>query len=75
VVRDQLVALLAQELSIDEKLFLLSVKELQPNWTLLGLDGVELLPAVQWKLQNLAQMPKNKHQLAIQKLKQVLNIE
>jgi predicted nucleotidyltransferase component of viral defense system len=75
VVRDQLVDLLARELSIDEKLFLLSVKELQPNWALLGIGGVELLPGVQWKLQNLAQMPKKKHQLATRKLKQVLNIE
>jgi predicted nucleotidyltransferase component of viral defense system len=75
VVRDRLVDLIAQELSIDEKHFLLSVKELRPDWALLGLDGVELLPGVQWKLQNLAQMPKNKHQLATRKLKQVLGID
>jgi hypothetical protein len=74
-VRDRLVALLVQEMSMDEKNFLLSVKELRPDWALLGLDGVELLPAVQWKLQNLVKMPKQKHLLAIQKLRQVLHIE
>jgi hypothetical protein len=68
------VDLIAQELSMDEKHFLLSVKELRPDWALLGLAGVESLPAVQWKLQNLAKMPKPKHKLAIQKLRHVLKI-
>jgi predicted nucleotidyltransferase component of viral defense system len=71
-VRDRLVDSLALELSTDERLFLLSFKELQPNWSLLGLTGVQLLPAVQWKLQNLAQMPQQKHLLALRKLRQVL---
>jgi predicted nucleotidyltransferase component of viral defense system len=73
-VRERLIDLLRQELSAKEKQFLLSVKELQPDWTLLGLAGVEQLPAVQWKLQNLAKMPKNKHKLAIAKLRQVLDL-
>jgi predicted nucleotidyltransferase component of viral defense system len=74
-VRDQLVDLLVQEMSMDEKYFLLSVKELRPDWTLLELVGVDSLPAVRWKLQNLTKMPKLKHRLAVEKLKQVLNIE
>jgi predicted nucleotidyltransferase component of viral defense system len=73
-VRDRLVDLIVQELSMDEKHFLLSVKEMRPDWALLGLAGVDSLPAVQWKLQNLVKMPKLKHLVAIQKLRQVLNI-
>jgi predicted nucleotidyltransferase component of viral defense system len=73
-VRERLIDLLHQELSIDEKRFLLSVKELEPDWTLLGVTGIEELPAVRWKLQNLAKMPKQKHKLAIEKLKEVLNL-
>jgi Nucleotidyl transferase AbiEii toxin, Type IV TA system len=73
-VRDRLVDLLTQELSTDERLCLLSIKELQPNWSLLGLTGVQLLPAVQWKLQNLAMMPPQKHLLAVRKLQQVLSL-
>jgi Nucleotidyl transferase AbiEii toxin, Type IV TA system len=65
---------LRQGLTIDEKRFLLSVKELEPDWTLLGVAGVEQLPAVRWKLQNLAKMPKQKHRLAIAKLKEVLDL-
>jgi hypothetical protein len=73
-VRERLIDLLRQGLSIDEKRFLLSVKELEPDWTLLGVTGVEELPAVRWKLQNLAKMPKPKHKLAVEKLKEVLNL-
>jgi predicted nucleotidyltransferase component of viral defense system len=74
VVRERLIDLLRLSLSIDEKRFLLSVKELEPDWTLLGVTGVEKLPAVRWKLQNLAKMPKSKHKLAIAKLKEVLDL-
>jgi predicted nucleotidyltransferase component of viral defense system len=74
VVRERLIDLLRLSLSIDEKRFLLSVKELEPDWTLLGVTGVEELPAVRWKLQNLAKMPKQKHKLAVAKLKEVLDL-
>ena len=73
-VRERLIDLLHQELSMEERLFLLSVKSCKPDWNLLGLTSVEHLPAVQWKLQNLARMPKPKHERALGKLKQVLNI-
>lgn len=73
-VRERLIDLLRQSLSIDEKRFLLSVKELEPDWTLLGLTGVEELPAVRWKLKNLAKMPKAKHRVAVAKLKKVLDV-
>jgi predicted nucleotidyltransferase component of viral defense system len=73
-VRERLIDLLRLSLSVDEKRFLLSVKELEPDWTLLGVTGVEKLPAVRWKLQNLAKMPKQKHKLAVAKLKGVLDL-
>jgi hypothetical protein len=51
-----------------------AVKELEPDWTLWGVVGVEQLPAVRWKLENLAKMPKQKHRLAVTKLKAVLDL-
>ncbi len=44
----------------DEKLFLVSFKEGKPNWELLGLSGIELLPAVKWKQLNLDKMNSDK---------------
>jgi len=50
--RKDLIAQLAQDMTEDEKLFLVSFKEGKPNWELLGLSGIELLPAVKWKQLN-----------------------
>lgn len=55
-----------------EKLFLLSFKSKEPDWSLLGLTGIDELPAVRWKLINLRNMPPEKHQQALQKLTAVL---
>ncbi|MBD3641115.1 MAG: hypothetical protein HUJ18_09000 [Marinobacter sp.] len=53
--------------------FLLSFKSGRPNWELFPLQGVQELPAVRWKLQNIARMPEGKHSEAIKKLESVLN--
>ena len=37
----------------EERKFLISVKKGKPKWDLLGLTGVEDLPAVKWKLMNI----------------------
>lgn len=54
--------------------FLLSFKSVQPDWSLLELSNIDQLPAVRWKLQNLANMPKSKHTASVNKLKSVLQI-
>ena len=41
-----------------ERRFLLSLVAGAPEWTLLGIDHLEHLPGVRWKLQNLAQLQK-----------------
>lgn len=71
--RTNLFYLVRESLSQNEKLFLISFKELTPEWSLLGLDGIENLPAVRWKLHNLALMKRDKHVEALQKLKKVLD--
>lgn len=57
-----------------ERRFLLSFKSVQPDWSLLELSNIDQLPAVRWKLQNLANMPKSKHTASVNKLKSVLQI-
>jgi predicted nucleotidyltransferase component of viral defense system len=71
-VRERLVELIHQGLTESEKGFLLSFKNREPDWALLGLDGVSELPAIKWKQINLAKMSENKHKLALEKLKGIL---
>ena len=40
----------------EDRAFLLSVAEGRPRWDLLPLDGISDLPAVRWKLHNIALM-------------------
>lgn len=70
--RENLIATLRKELTNDEKAFLLSLKEGQPKWSLMGIEGIEKLPAVQWKLRNIQTMNRKKHTEALEKLKKVL---
>ena len=55
-----------------DKAFLLGVKRGEPDWSLLNVDGVDQLPAVQWKLENIRRMSAKKHQGAIARLESVL---
>jgi predicted nucleotidyltransferase component of viral defense system len=51
--RERLLSLIPDSLSNDERDFLLSFKTGEPDWQLLGIDGISKLPAVTWKLQNI----------------------
>ncbi|WP_454060832.1 nucleotidyl transferase AbiEii/AbiGii toxin family protein [Candidatus Nitrospira salsa] len=70
--RETLLTTLRKELTDDEKTFLISLKEGQPNWSLMGIEGIEKLPAVQWKLKNIQSMHEKKHAKALEKLRKVL---
>lgn len=70
--REQLVSLINTSLTPQEREFLLSFKNRTPDWTLLELTGIDQLPAVRWKLQNLARMTQEKHAEAYHRLKEIL---
>jgi hypothetical protein len=72
--RKKLVTSLKASLTEEEKRFIVSVKMGQPEWEQLGLENVENLPAVQWKLLNIRKMEKSKHKKAIEKLRNYLEI-
>jgi hypothetical protein len=72
--RRALILKIKNGLSDNEKKFLMSIKRVEPTWDLLGLEGVEHLPAVRWKLMNLERMSKAKRQQALQDLKKVLDL-
>jgi predicted nucleotidyltransferase component of viral defense system len=77
-VRDRLIKLINTSLTSEEKQFLLSFKNKQPVWELLGITNVtevKQLPSVRWKQINLEKMDKDKHHLLYQKLKSILRLD
>ncbi len=67
--REKLISTLQGGLTNTEKRFLISVKEMEPEWALLDIPGLDRLPAIQWKLMNIRKMNKKKHELALKNLK------
>lgn len=57
--RDRMITELQTGLDDNERQFLLSLVYGEPTWSLLGIDHLEHLPAIRWKLQNLAQLKKS----------------
>jgi predicted nucleotidyltransferase component of viral defense system len=72
--RQKLIDFLRGELTEEERQFLLSIKEGEPQWKLMGIDGIEKLPAIQWKLINIRKMAKKKRVEALDKLRVVLDL-
>jgi predicted nucleotidyltransferase component of viral defense system len=70
----QLHSQLIKDLSSDEKHFLVSMKEGNPEWQALEIKGIENLPGLQWKLKNIKSMKKEKHTEELSKLKKVLGL-
>ncbi len=70
--RDQLITLVREGLDADEKRFLLSLKEGEPDWGALGIPHLQDLPALQWKLVNIRRMAKGKRREALGKLRKAL---
>lgn len=70
--RSELIAAIRHNLGESHRQFLMSVKRGKPDWGLLSHIDIGKFPAVQWKLHNIANMAKSKHQAAIVKLEKVL---
>lgn len=72
--RDKLVATLREELTPNERQFIVSMKQGHPLWDLLEIEGIEDLPAVKWKLLNILNMDPIKHKKAVHKLRDYLGV-
>ncbi|WP_278189502.1 nucleotidyl transferase AbiEii/AbiGii toxin family protein [Thiothrix fructosivorans] len=70
--RERMIATLHERLTDRDREFLLSVKRGKPEWSLCALPNAANLPAVRWKLHNLAAMKLAQHKQALAKLEQVL---
>ena len=74
IIEEQLVSRLHEEMTQEERRFIVSVKEGKTQWDLLGVPGIETLPGVQWKLQNIRRMTPVKHREALRKLRDYLGV-
>ena len=71
--RELLINTIKENLTDEEKKFLVGFKKLTPDWSLLGLEkNVEALPGVQWKILNLKQMSSRKRNLQCKLLEEKL---
>ncbi|MGC1952084.1 MAG: nucleotidyl transferase AbiEii/AbiGii toxin family protein [Gammaproteobacteria bacterium] len=59
--RTQLFEWAASALNENERRFLLSIKQGEPNWALLPFEGLDRWPAIQWKLHNIRLMRARSH--------------
>ena len=72
-VRERLISGLSKALTEPDKKFLISFKAKSPDWAQLGIGGVENLPAVRWKMLNLAKLPADKHRQLLAALEKTLS--
>ncbi len=72
ITRERLIRIINDNISDNEKEFLVSFKEGEPKWDLLGVESVSELPSIKWKLINIGKMSSSKHNEAINKLKKAL---
>ncbi len=75
-VREKIFRELPASLDEAERSFLLSVNRCEPDWEILGLAGIENLPAIKWKLLNLGKLARanpKKYAMILKSLEEKFN--
>ena len=72
--REDVIAKIIGNMPADHRRFLISIKRGEPDWALLDLPGAEALPAVRWRLENLARLDATKRAALLTRLGEVLGI-
>lgn len=72
--RHRLIKEILNDLTEDERKFLMSFKQGEPNWSLISAENVVKLPAVLWKLENIRKIPKDKWMQQQNNLKKILGL-
>lgn len=73
-VREKLMKELLVSLTKDERKFLLSIKQGEPDYSLLPFKHLDQLPALKWKIINVRKMDKKKHTMMLDKLRETLEV-
>jgi predicted nucleotidyltransferase component of viral defense system len=71
--REQLIQLVNESLTDTERAFLLSVKNGEPDFSLMPFANLHELPGLKWKLTNVRKMPARKHAEMLGRLRKVLD--
>jgi hypothetical protein len=72
--REAMITEIVGKMPANHRKFLLSLKQGEPEWPLLAVPGAEALPAVRWRLENLAKIDKRKRDALIERLRKVLQL-
>lgn len=72
--REEIIARIVRNMPDEHRRFLLSFKAGSPEWDLLGLKNVDALPAVRWRMANLAKLDQPKREELVQRLREVLHV-
>lgn len=70
--REALIAEVVGKMPAEHRRFLLSFKAGEPEWDLLGVPGAADLPAVRWKVDNLAKLLEGRREKLLSDLRRVL---
>ena len=73
-VRSHLTQLILKGFTENERKFLISLKTGLPDWSLMSIQGIEKLPAILWKLENIKKIPDSNRKKLIEKLKIILKL-
>lgn len=73
-IRARLPKLLLNSFTENERMFLIHLKSGTPDWSFLPINGVESLPGIQWKLQNINKISEEKKKEQLNKLKKILEV-
>jgi predicted nucleotidyltransferase component of viral defense system len=72
--RESMIKTIHKQMTSKDKQFLLSFKSGAPDWSLIDLEGIDLLPAVKWKLLNIQNMNQEVHRQAVEQLAAILAV-
>ena len=72
--REKFIAELVGKMPEEHRRFLISFEEGKPDWKLLGVPHAEKLPALQWRLKNLAMIEPKKRQQLVEDLRKALQV-
>jgi predicted nucleotidyltransferase component of viral defense system len=72
--RETLIADIVGNMPPDHRRFLVSFKRGEPEWALLNVPVAEMLPAVQWRAENLAKLSQQKRSTLLTRLNEVLGL-